>query len=481
MNKANQSFSFIVLSFNDEMHIERLFTSIQSLYANIYVLDSGSTDNTAKICSIYGATIRYHAFENHPKQWDYALQSFNITTPWVIALDADQIVSPELLALLRKFDSDEDPDLNGIYFNRKNFYKGKWIRYGGYYPFYMLKMFRFNVGFSDINENMDHRFLVPGKTKTWRNGYLLEENLKESSVQFWLDKHGRYSDLLAREEVERLMKLRTQALRPRSFGTPNERKAFRKMLWWKLPLYARPILYFLYRMILKRGFLDGRTGIIFHFLQGFWFRLIVDIKIEEILKEDKQDLLKNRIPIQARFAATFLLLFFIFYSFNMLAIGLSSPGGLYIPWLQKHADYIELWRRLTIEATAGLLYLMHFEPNTNKFGLSIYGLSGFKLVYSCLGYGIMSFYAAFILAFPKPTKAKLFMLSGGLLTIQFLNIVRLTLISIYWKPMYKHAWIDHHTWFNLTIYLLVLFMLYLWVGRNHKIEANGTHATKKEI
>jgi hypothetical protein len=145
------------------------------------------------------------------------------------------------------------------------------------------------VGFSDINENMDHRLVVPGNTLIWRNGHILEENLKENKISFWIAKHNKYSDLVAHEEVERMENLRQQTVPPRFFGSPDERTAWLKQRWWKMPRYVRPMLYFLYRIIFKLGILDGRTGLIFHFMQAFWFRLVVDIKIDELLKQRGHD------------------------------------------------------------------------------------------------------------------------------------------------------------------------------------------------
>ena len=278
-------FSFIILTYNEELHLPRLLSSIQDLQAPVFVLDSGSKDRTLEICKAFDATVKINAFENHPKQWNVALSCFDIKTPWIIALDADQIVTPELSEQLKNFKDEDFKDVNGIYFNRKNFFKGKWLKYGGYYPKYLLKMFRTGVGYSDLNENMDHRFIVPGKNIVWKKGHIIEENLKENEISFWIQKHNRYSDLVAEEEYQRRKNLRQQTVVPNLFGTPDERIAYLKKMWWNMPLFGRPFIYFFYRYFIQLGILDGKQGLIFHFLQALWFRLIVDIKIMEINKK----------------------------------------------------------------------------------------------------------------------------------------------------------------------------------------------------
>ena len=438
------------------MHLPRLLKSIHSINAKTYILDSGSTDDTLNICRQNGLEVRHHPFSNHPKQWDMALKSFDIQTPWVICLDADQIVSPELFKMLDDFQNEDYIGIDGIYFNRKNYFKGKWIRFGGYYPKYLLKMFRYQIGYSDLQENMDHKFQVPGKTVIWKKGHLIEENLKENQISFWLDKHNRYSDLIAEEEIERQNKLRTQVVKPKFWGSPNERNAMLKKIWWQLPLYLRPFLYFTYRLVFQLGIFDGKTGIVFHFLQGFWFRLIVDIKIEE-----KQDRFNTRI---VRFVFSFLVLFFTFYTFNIIFIGLTSPGHYYVSFLDKHLNYINSWRNFDISSTAYILESLGYQVSTQGNRLITIGFSGFRLVYSCLGYGIMSCFVAFVIAFPKPGHSKPVFLAAGLITIQLLNILRFTLISIYYHPPSSAFIPDHHTVFNYTLYVILGIMVYVWTN-----------------
>lgn len=462
---TNPHFSFIILTFNEEMHLPRLLNSLSSLNAQTYVLDSGSTDRTLQICADFEVEVIAHPFENHPIQWDIALKSFAIKTPWVIGLDADQIVTPELCALLDQFKNNNYLNTNGVYFNRKNYFKGSWIKHGGYYPKYLLKMFRYNIGYSDLTEKMDHRFQVPGKTIIWKNGHLIEENLKENNIRFWIEKHNRYSDLLAKEEVLRENKQLKSSIKANPFGSPNHRNAFLKKIWRQMPPYLRPVIYLIYRLIFRLGILDGKSGIIYHFLQGFWFRLIVDIKIEELSTPRKTN-------ISYRFLFNFLSLFSLFYSFNIIYIGVTTKGGIYLSFLDQHLNYIEFWRQFYISTSAQILQRLGYIVHINNIGLSIENHSGFRLIYSCLGYGIMTCFAAFVIAYPKPLRSRLIFLSFGLVTIQLLNLVRLVLISIYYKS-YLVFNLDHHTAFNSVLYSILLGTTYLWL--NHPVRKSNSN------
>lgn len=471
----NSQYSFIVITYNEEMHLPRLLQSISDLDAQVFVLDSGSTDRTVMIAEQFGALTLQHPFENHPRQWHFALTHFPVATPWVICLDADQIVTPELKAKLAAFKDEHYTGVDGIYFNRKNFFKGNWIKHGGYSPLYLLKMIRFGVGFSDLNENMDHRFIVPGRTVIWKDGYILEENLKENNISFWISKHNRYSDLVAQEEVERMQLLRTQTISPRFFGSPDERTAWLKQRWWKMPRYVRPVIYFLYRMFFQLGILDGRTGIIFHFLQAFWFRLIVDVKIDELMSAGKV----NTPPVAAkrnepvRFVITFLVLFLFFYYFNILFFGITQPGNHYSPWLAHHLNYIQALRVGLLKSSAQLLKWMGFSAITNQYELLVAGHGIIQLVYSCLGLGLISFFAAFVLSYPKKWKSKITFLIVGILAIEFLNILRFVVLSLFWHHNDAHI-VDHHTLFNIFIYLVIAVTLYFWVKNDKALSDNGS-------
>jgi exosortase/archaeosortase family protein len=471
----NSQFSFVILTYNEEMHLPRLLQSITTLNAPVFVLDSGSTDNTVAIGESFGVTFLQHSFENHPNQWDYALKNFDIRTPWVIGLDADHIVTPELKERLANFRDEDYKHVNGIYFNRKNFFKGQWIKHGGYYPFYQLKLIRYGIGYSDVNENMDHRFVVPGDTIIWKDGHILEENLKENNIAFWIEKHNRYSDLVALEELERIQQTRSQTVTPHFWGSPDERRAWLKNIWWKLPRYARPMIYFIYRMFFQLGILDGRTGVIFHFLQGFWFRLIVDIKIDEKIQQQKKiaqtNYHKKNEPL--RFILSFIILFPLFYYFNIFFFSITSPGShhYYSAFLDDNLNYIRGLRWILLQSSAQVLNWLDFAAITNQYDLLVAGHGILKLVYSCLGLGVISFFAAFVISYPKKLKSKIIFLVTGILGIELLNIVRFVVLALFWDK--QHALIlDHHTIFNIIIYLAIAISLYFWVKHDDNKTVN---------
>src|SRR5439155_16706874 len=107
----------------------------------------------------------------------------------------------------------------------------------------------------------------------------VEDNVREADIGFWIEKHNRYALLQARVEA---LRQGSGLLTPRLRGNPDERTAWMKRTWERLPLYLRPALYFGYRYFLRLGFLDGKEGFVFHFLQGFWYRLLVDIHLDDL-------------------------------------------------------------------------------------------------------------------------------------------------------------------------------------------------------
>lgn len=273
----------VILTHNEEANLPACLESVRDWIKEIYVVDSGSNDQTQKIAARSGARILEHPFESHAKQWDWALGHLPITTEWVMGLDADQRVSPGLkeeMISLFGLGGERLKGIDGIYLKRKQIFRGQWIRHGGYYPKYLLKLFRRDCVQIDQEDLIDHHFYVPGKVLKLKED-LMEENLKERDLSFWIHKHELYAPLQAEEELRRRRNGRNESLKPSPFGNPDQRTLWQKRIWYQLPLYLRPFLYFCYRYFLQLGFLDGKQGLIFHFLHALWFRLLVDIHLDK--------------------------------------------------------------------------------------------------------------------------------------------------------------------------------------------------------
>jgi glycosyltransferase involved in cell wall biosynthesis len=280
MDVSRVAVSVIVLTFNEERNIVACLDSVRDWASAVFVVDSASSDRTVELAAAAGAVVVPHAFETHARQWAWAMANLPIGTGWVLALDADQRVTPELRDAVREVvDAADSVSPTGYYLNRRQVFRGRWIRHGGYYPKYLLKLFRRDAVSIDERDLVDHHFSVSGPTGTLR-GDLIEQNLNEDEIRVWIDKHNRYARLQALQELE--------SGGPDGgalFGTPDDRVRWMKRWWRRLPLFVRPALYFVYRYVLRLGFLDGREGFLFHVLQAFWYRLLVDINISEIRQQ----------------------------------------------------------------------------------------------------------------------------------------------------------------------------------------------------
>jgi glycosyltransferase involved in cell wall biosynthesis len=277
----------IVLTFNEAQNLAPCLRAVRDWALEIFVVDSGSTDGTAEIAESMGASVVDHPFESHARQWEWALRHLPVRGEWILGLDADQSISAALATEIQTgFHEDRGSrfrGLDGLFISRRQIFRGQWIRHGGYYPKYLLKLFRAGAVVTDENDLVDHHFHVRGATA--RLGCdLLEANRKEDDISFWIEKHNRYAGKLATEEFRRRQGLRPDPITPAWLGNPDQRTLRMKLLWLRMPLYVRPFLYFFYRYFLQLGFLDGKEGAIFHFMHAFWFRLLVDIHLDGMLR-----------------------------------------------------------------------------------------------------------------------------------------------------------------------------------------------------
>jgi glycosyltransferase involved in cell wall biosynthesis len=284
--------SVIILTYNEEKHIARCINSISSIVKNVFIVDSYSTDKTIEIAESLGAKVYQHEFINQAKQFQWGLDNCPINTEWVMRMDADEYILPELREEIKNKLPNIPKDISGIYIKRRVKFMGKWIKHGGYYPTWLLRIWRYTDGKMEERWMDEHIKLLKGKSANFEND-IVDENL--NNLTWWTNKHNNYA---TREAIDLLNYIynfkKYDEVEPNFFGTQEQRKRWLKIKYAKMPLFIRPIIYYIYRYAFKLGFLDGREGLIWHFLQGGWYRFLVDAKIYEIYKFQK----KNNVDIK---------------------------------------------------------------------------------------------------------------------------------------------------------------------------------------
>ena len=275
--------SAIILTYNEEKNIQVCLDSVKDFVQDIFIVDSFSTDQTLSIGKQYTDKIFQHEFENYGRQRNWALDNLPIKTEWILNLDADHRVSKNLKnELIELFSNQVDDEINGFLTSRKTFFLGSWIRHGGHYPVYHAVLFKRDKGRCE-ELLYDQHFVVNGKLKTI-NGDI--EDIVTDSLSNFILKHNRWASLEAAESL--LSKDENDQINQNYFGNPIEKRRFlKKSIYMKLPIFVRPFMYFFYRYFVRLGFLDGKEGLVFHFLQGLWFRFLVDAKIYEMKKRAK--------------------------------------------------------------------------------------------------------------------------------------------------------------------------------------------------
>jgi glycosyltransferase involved in cell wall biosynthesis len=281
--------TLLVTTRNEAANIERCLRSAHLFIDQIFVIDSESEDETVSIARAYAEVVNlpYDHGKIIPWIYQWGLDNLPIRNEWVMILEADQMLTQALKTELEQLFSRPSIRENGFYVRRQQVFRGKALRFGGYGSKYMLKLFRRAEGELDPEET-DTRVYVTGEVGRLRSP-IIEENRKEDAILFYLQKHLRYADVFAREELQRREEGFKWKQQPRLFGTPDQRVLWLKQLFFGLPLYIRPFIYFFYRYVILLGFLDGKQGAIFHFMQAFWFRLVWDIRLEELRGKGDQE------------------------------------------------------------------------------------------------------------------------------------------------------------------------------------------------
>lgn len=276
------SITAIILTYNESRHIERAIRSIQAFTDQICVVDSDSTDDTRDIARRLGAEVHTHAFVNQARQFQWALDTLDIRGDWVLRLDADEIIEPDLAREITEQLPQLPVDVVGINLKRKHIFMDRWVRHGGRYPLVMLRLWRQGHGRVEDRWMDEHVVVWGGRTVTFNGGFA-DHNLHDLS--YFTDKHNKYATREAIEVLNQRLGLfaRDGALNAHSASAQAALKRWvKERVYNRIPFTLSAALYFLWRYLFQLGFLDGRSGLVYHFLQGYWYRFLVGAKVMEL-------------------------------------------------------------------------------------------------------------------------------------------------------------------------------------------------------
>jgi glycosyltransferase involved in cell wall biosynthesis len=263
----------ILLSFNSEATLAATLTSARQVSDEIFVVDSFSGDKTVELASSLGAVVVQHPFEHYGAQRNWAIDHLPITRAWQLHLDADEWMDDRLVAAIKGLP--ESPEHAGYFIARYVRFLGRVMRHGAMSPTWHMRLFRTGSGRCE-NRRYDQHFLLSGGTSGKLPGEMIDDN--RMSLSEWTARHNHWAD----SEVAELDAQSAEGrLQPKARGNPAERKRFLRAKYNRMPLFFRSFAFFVYRYFLRLGFLDGAEGLIYWFLQSFWFRFLIDAKIWE--------------------------------------------------------------------------------------------------------------------------------------------------------------------------------------------------------
>lgn len=284
--------SVLVLTRNEKIHVERCLQHAFRLTDKVFVLDSNSSDGTPDIARAMGATVVSGDFASFSEKLNWGLQNIRFETPWVFRLDADEVLTDRLTSQLEPFIGGLSEDVVGVYVRRQLWFMGRWVRFGGVYPTYSMRAYRPAFVHCEVRDLDEHMILRRGR-HTALEADLIDNPLTDLST--WIAKHNTYSTLEAKSELSASNEPDDGVVKPTLLGTLPERVRWLKVkVFYRLPLFVRPCLYFFYRYVVRMGFLDGKTGLIFHVMHGLWYRLLVDAKILELRAQNSDAEARSR-------------------------------------------------------------------------------------------------------------------------------------------------------------------------------------------
>lgn len=289
--KTGNDLTVIILTYNEINHIERCIKSLSSIAKYIYVVDSFSDDGTVDLASSLGAVVLQNPFVNQAVQFQWALDSLDINTDWIMRLDADEYLEPSLEEEIKQKLPKVEKNVNGIVLKRRHYFLGRWIKHGDRYPLELMRIWRNGKGYVEQRWMDEHIVLIEGDMIKMDNDFS-DNNL--NSIHWFIDKHNKYASREMVDVISRKYNLIDidKHINQVDAGQAKLKRFIKESVYNKLPIFIRPVFYFIYRYFMRLGFLDGKEGFAYHFMQGLWYRCLVDLKcfeVELVIKNHRDD------------------------------------------------------------------------------------------------------------------------------------------------------------------------------------------------
>ena len=281
--------SIFIPTFNEELHIERAVKSALSLTRKVYVIDSYSTDRTVEIAEKLGAKVyqyKWEADSNWAKKFNWTLKNVPFDTEWVMRHDADEYLTPELVEKVKHDLPDVADDVTAISINRREYFMRRWMKHGGAYPKAMVRIMRKGKAFFEARIIDEHVEITEGRSIYW-NVDLCDDKI--ISLTKWVANHNMHAVKEAIVLIDNEIGLTDNKDNEKVLDADALKKRRKKGFYGKLPYFWRAWAFFIYRYVLKLGFLDGVEGFLYCFLQCLWYRNLADAKIVECYRECGKD------------------------------------------------------------------------------------------------------------------------------------------------------------------------------------------------
>ena len=294
--------SVIILTYNEEIHIRRCLENVKQFASKVYVVDCFSIDRTAQIAKELGAEVIEHEWPgNQSEQFNWALDNLPITTEWILRLDADEYLLSGLIEeLLEKLPVIPE-SVSALSLSLARAFCGKILHHGIVNNIRIIRIFRKGKARYEKRLMDEHLSVLSGETIDMKNQFVDDNRMP---IGLFIDKHNGYATREAALLLDAEYHLTNMDSLPQDYGREVEKKRTQKARYARMPLFWRAFGYFVYRYIIKLGFLDGKEGFLWDFLQGWWYRTLVDAKVYEIKKACGDDKEKMRHFLQDKYNIT---------------------------------------------------------------------------------------------------------------------------------------------------------------------------------